>query len=162
MSLESYGWKEEDFQKEAQIRGIDLSTFLKRLEAINKKGQPVKLHVSEVSNETKGAQLLEISIEPEVGFIHLCSEEVLERELLQGNTYHISICFVSEVWSWKAYERIRQKFNNRSGILSIAARGSAGYLTPKSSITRELLEDSDLHYLYSNGFYKDRGLHMSL
>ena len=82
----------------------------------------------------------------------------------EGNRYHISLCFVSELpeGGWEAYERLRQRYEGRTGVLRVHVLNAQAALLPGlNELTDEILNDPDVTLLHNAGDYKSRPLHVS-
>ena len=160
MELPNHGWDEHSFAETAEQRGIDLQTYLQRLHHINTCGLPVRLRVESVRRSDNS--FLQLVCVPGRGFTHLSNDARAVASFLRGERYHISLCFGSEVRDWSAYDRIRRRYDGKTGVLSVAITNSAADLVPGSALSNELLNDPDIEELHSHGKYAERNLHLSL
>jgi hypothetical protein len=82
----------------------------------------------------------------------------------EGRHYHISLCRRADLGEGgvEAYQRIRRRYDNQLGTLSVSITNSAANLTSASDLSRLLLDDPDIALLHGNGCYANRPLHVSL
>ncbi len=104
-----------------------------------------------------------INVHPLQGFTHLTTMAKVVRHYHEGNGYHISLCFMSELGPGgrDADKRTHDKHNGKTGTLSVQIANSAAALTPQSPLSVELLQDPDITNLHASGKYADRPLHFS-
>ena len=107
---------------------------------------------------------LMIICKPQAGFPHRSTMAKTTKLYHEGNRYHISLCFVAELpeGGWEAYERIRERYNGRTGILRVHVDNAQAALQPGlNALTDEILNDPDVALLHSAGEYRRRPLHVS-
>ena len=165
MELATHGWTDENYAETGHERGLTLTEFLARMHQINSEGLPVRLSVESLRlyKPWQSRELLKIGVHTRPGFTHLSTMAKVVSHFHEGNGYHISLCFKSELGrGMEAYERILHRYNGRTGILSVQVANSAAALTPESPLSIELLTDPDIALLHNGGKYWNRPLHVSL
>ncbi len=160
--METHGWTKENYTTTGDERGIDLPTFFMRLHHSNTRGLPVCLSVSPITPDWR--RLLMVHVRALPGFMHLGTWARVVTHYHTGNSYHISLCFVSELPrdGAMAYERIRHRYDGMRGVLSVEVTNSAANLTNVSTLSHMILNDPDIALVHNSGFYSTRELHVSL
>ena len=148
-------------------RGLDFETFMQRTAQQNDEGLPVRLEVPKLNWKTiKSWDLLMIYTKPLPGFAHRSNWAKMAKLAHEGFRYHISLCFISELPDdgWDAYERIREKFDGKEGVLKISVfNAQATFVEGFNEFTDAIIHDKDIALLHNvpGGRYSDRPLHVS-
>jgi len=166
MAIPHHGWTYDNYASEADQRGLDLGTFLRATHQQNQEGLPVTLEVPPLTwGSHKLWDLLMIFTKPLPGFAHRSNMAKTVKLYHEGWRYHISLCFLKELpadGGWEAYERIRQRYHGRRGVLCIKVSNAQAVLQRGvNAFTDELLDDPDVAFLHNAGQYKTRPLHVS-
>ena len=172
MADPAYDWTPEYYYAQPangpspfQERGLDFETFMQRTAQQNEEGLPVRLEVPKLSwKRIKSWDLLMIYTKPKQGFAHRSNWAKMAKLADEGFRYHISLCFVKEVpeEGWEAYERIRERYDGKEGVLRIEVWNAQAKLIPgANAFTDAILNDPDIALLHNAGDYKTRPLHVS-
>ena len=170
----SWQWTEELYHHKPwwnkpsayEERGLEFEDFMERTRQQNEEGLPVQLEVPAFTWKShKNWDLLMIICKPLAGFKHRSSMAKTVKLYGEGWRYHISLCFVKELpedGGWEAYQRIREKFDNKRGTLMGNVK-NAEYtlLAGKNDFTDAIVHDPDVDLLHKAGDYKTRNLHVS-
>ena len=173
--VEHYGWTPETYHatpeggdSEFKQRGLDFDTFVHRTQQQNEEGLPVMLEVPILTWKShKPWDLLMIVTKPMPGFAHRSNWAKMATLAHEGFRYHISLCFVNELPTdgdegWNAYQRIREKYDGKKGVLKISVWNAEARLQPgHNEFTDAILHDRDIAFLHDAGRYRDRSLHVS-
>ena len=165
-------WTEENYTQRQnwwtpsayEERGLEFPDFIERTRQQNEEGLPVKLEVPRVTWRDGRWHLLMIICKPQAGFPHRSTMAKTTKLYHEGNRYHISLCFVAELpeGGWEAYERIRERYNGRTGVLRVHVDNAQAALQPGlNALTDEILNDPDVALLHNAGDYRNRPLHVS-
>ena len=165
-------WTEENYTQRPnwwtpsayEERGLEFPDFIERTRQQNEEGLPVKLEVHRVTWRDGRWHLLMIICKPQAGFPHRSTMAKTTKLYHEGNRYHISLCFVAELpeGGWEAYERIRERYNGRTGVLRVHVDNAQAALQPGlNALTDEILNDPDVALLHNAGDYRNRPLHVS-
>ena len=166
MPVPNHRWTYENYETESQVRGMDLGTFLRATQRQNTEGLPVRLEVPALTWRSHRAwDLLMIFTKPRADFPGRANWARSVQHFHEGNRYHISLCFVNELpeGGWEAYNRLRERYNGRSGVLKVFVTNAQAELIPdQNHLTDEILADPDVALLHNAcQRYRDRPLHVS-
>ena len=147
-------------------RGLDFETFMQQTARQNEEGLPVRLEVPELNwKKIKSWDLLMIYTKPKPGFAHRSTWAKMAKLADEGFRYHISLCKISEApedEGWDAYERIRQRYDGKEGVLKISVfNAQATFVEGFNAFTDAIINDPDIALLHNAGIYKNRPLHVS-
>ena len=113
-------------------------------------------------NITPEGGLLEIYVEPDITFKHLANENALQEAEREGNHYHVSICFESDIreeWQKQAVRHLETKYAyplpHRFKIKSFGSGGSAN-IDHKDSVFQDVIG------LHKAGSYYFKQIHISM
>ena len=172
-SSSSWEWTKEMYHEKPrwdkasayEERGLEFEDFMDATRHQNENGLPVQLEVPEFTWKShRKWDLLMIICKPLEGFKHRSTMAKTIQLYHEGWKYHISLCFVKELPEdgWEAYQRIREKFHGKRGVLMGNVK-NAEYtlLSGKNEFTDAIVHDPDVILLHNAGDYKDRNLHVS-
>ena len=146
-------------------RGLDFETFMQRTAQQNEEGLPVRLEVPKWNWKNKPWDLLMIYTKPTPGFAHRSTWAKMAKLADEGFRYHISLCQVSEApedKGWDAYERIRERYDGKEGVLKISVfNAQATFVEGFNTFTDAIIKDPDIALLHNAGKYSNRPLHVS-
>ena len=165
-------WTEENYAERPnwwtpsayEERGLEFADFMERTRQQNEEGLPVRMEVPRITWRDGRRALLMINCKPLPNFPHRSTMAKTVKLFHEGNRYHISLCFVSELpeGGWEAYERLRQRYEGRTGVLRVHVLNAQAALLPGlNELTDEILNDPDVTLLHNAGDYKSRPLHVS-
>jgi len=161
-----YAQPENGAESPYQERGLDFETFMQRTAQQNEEGLPVRLEVPKLNwKKIKSWDLLMIYTKPKPGFAHRSNWAKMAKLADEGFRYHISLCFINELpgdEGWDAYERIRERYDGKEGVLKVSVWNAQAELIPGvNAFTDAILNDPDIALLHNAGRYNNRPLHVS-